>query len=186
MADVDAIATQLTTAFATKDLVLLGSLLADDARWGDDDSPNRCRSRADVVATFDRVLREGVDGTIVDTQTGPGGVAVRLHVHWPEPGDAGRDEDFWHAYVVERGVVSEIQRHDDRRSAVAAISRGPPTPARRWRSLRGGRARARADRGPWARGRARDGGTASSRTWHPHGFARRRGRATTRVRRPCS
>src|SRR5437867_907821 len=33
----DQIADQLRTAFATKDLDALGRLLANDARWGDDD-----------------------------------------------------------------------------------------------------------------------------------------------------
>jgi diacylglycerol kinase family enzyme len=44
-----------------------------------------------VVATFDRLLAEGVDGTVTEAVTGP------------------------------NGVVTEIQRHDDRRSAVAAL-----------------------------------------------------------------
>jgi hypothetical protein len=38
------IADELRAAFATKDLALLGRLLADDAQWGDDDHPNRRRA----------------------------------------------------------------------------------------------------------------------------------------------
>jgi hypothetical protein len=116
------VAAQLQSAFATRDLDLLGRLLAPDARWGDDDNPNRCRTRADVVATFARLLGEGVEGSVTETITGPGGVAVRLHVVWPNPGD-GRGMNFWQAYVVADGLVTEIQRYDDRRSATAAISR---------------------------------------------------------------
>jgi hypothetical protein len=115
------IADQLRSAFATKDLDALGRLLAADARWGDDDHPNRCRSSSDVVATFDRMLGEGVDGQVTETIVGPIGVAVLLHVQWPNPGE-GRGANFYQAYLVHDGLVTEIQRHDDRRSAVDAIS----------------------------------------------------------------
>lgn len=110
----------LTSAFAAKDMDALGRLLADDARWGDDDHPNRCRSRSDVLATFIRFLGEGVDGTVTETIVGPGGVAVLLHVQWPDPGP-GRGVNFYQAYMVQGGLVTEIQRHDDRKSAVEAV-----------------------------------------------------------------
>lgn len=115
------IAGRLRSAFATGDLVDFGRLLASDARWGDDDNPNRCRSRADVVATFERLLREGVDGQVAEAMTGTRGVAIRLHVDWPSPG-AGREIDLYQAYLVADGLVTEIRRYDDRESAVAAIS----------------------------------------------------------------
>lgn len=67
----DQIADQINTAFATKNLNALGRLLADDARWGDDDHPNKCRSRSDVIATFDRLLGEGVDGEVTEAIHAP-------------------------------------------------------------------------------------------------------------------
>jgi hypothetical protein len=115
------VAAHLQSAFATKDLRELGLLLAADARWGDDDHPDKCRSRGDVIGTFGRLLGEGVDGEVTECVVGEKGVAVRLHVQWPEPGD-GRGVDFFQSYVVEGGLVSEIQRHDDRKSAIAAVS----------------------------------------------------------------
>jgi SnoaL-like domain len=118
---IDQIADQLRSAFATGDLDALGRLLASDARWGDDDHPNKCRSRSDVISTFDRLLGEGVDGTVRDTIIGPKGVAVLLHVEWPNPGE-GRGVNFYQAYLIHGGLVTEIQRHDDRKSAVAVIS----------------------------------------------------------------
>src|SRR5436309_134210 len=33
----------------------------------DDDHPNKCRSRSDAIATFDRLLGEGVDGEVAET-----------------------------------------------------------------------------------------------------------------------
>jgi hypothetical protein len=75
-----------------------------------------------VIGTFDRLLGEGVEGEVTETIVGSGGVAVRLHVEWPNPGE-GRGVNFYQAYLVRDGVVTEIQRHDDRRSAVAAVAR---------------------------------------------------------------
>ncbi|MBV8949903.1 MAG: ankyrin repeat domain-containing protein, partial [Actinobacteria bacterium] len=44
--DMRAIAIRIETAFANRDLEAFGTLLAEDARWGDDDAVNKCRSRA--------------------------------------------------------------------------------------------------------------------------------------------
>jgi hypothetical protein len=59
---------------------------------------------------------------LANVSAGRGGVAVRLHVQWPNPGDEERRLDFWHAHLVSDGVITEIQRQDDRRSVVSAIS----------------------------------------------------------------
>jgi hypothetical protein len=119
---VEQVGVRLEAAFASRDLDALGRLLAVDARWGDDDHPNKCRSRSDVVGTFERLLGQGVEGSVTESRTGPKGVAVKLHVQWPNSDD-GRGVNFWQSYIVSDGVVTEIQRHDDRRSAVAAVSR---------------------------------------------------------------
>src|SRR5215468_7591814 len=84
---VDQVGRALQTAFANRDLDTLGRLLAADARWGDDDHPNRCRSRSDVLGTFERLLGEGVEGSVTESVTGPKGVAVRLHDQWPNTGE---------------------------------------------------------------------------------------------------
>lgn len=115
------IADRIQAAFATKDLDLLARVLAENARWGDDDSPDKCRSRSDVIGTFDRLLAEGVDGTVTETIVGDHGVVVLLHVEWPDPGDS-RDLDVFQAYLIKDGAVTEIQSHDDRLAAVNAIS----------------------------------------------------------------
>ncbi len=114
------IAETLTAAFAAKDMDAFGTILAEDARWGDDDHPNRCRSRSDVIGNFTRLLGEGVDGSVTETVVGRGGVAVVLHVEWPNPGD-GRRADIYQSYVVTGGLVTEIQGHDDRKAAIRAV-----------------------------------------------------------------
>jgi hypothetical protein len=117
----DQIAEQLGSAFATKNLDAFAELLAEDVRWGDDDNPNRCRSRSDAVATFSRLLGEGVDGEVTETIIGANGIAICLHVRWPDPGE-GRSVNLYQDYLVHDGIVTEIQRHNDRRSALAALA----------------------------------------------------------------
>lgn len=112
------LADRVREAFASRDLGALGSLLADDVRWGDDDQPRACRNRAQVLATFEQGLGEGADGSITEIETGPAGILCAIEVTWPE-GRAGRTQLF-HVYVVRDGLISEIRRFDDRESAARA------------------------------------------------------------------
>lgn len=120
-ASLETLAEEIRTAFATRNLADFGALLAEDARWGDDEHPNRCRSRADVIAAFDRLLRDGVGGAVTETATGPAGVLCRLRVEWPDPADRTRGEAFYHLYRVRDGRIAAIQRYDDRASALEAL-----------------------------------------------------------------
>ncbi|MDA8309156.1 MAG: nuclear transport factor 2 family protein [Actinomycetota bacterium] len=115
-------AAQLRSAFDARDMTTFGALLAEDAVWGDDDAPNTCRSRAEVVATFQRLITDGVGGEVADLKTGPAGILCHLHIHWPEPGSRrGRDEVF-HLYRVHDGRIVEIRPYDDREAAENALS----------------------------------------------------------------
>jgi ketosteroid isomerase-like protein len=118
----DAMAGQVRAAFASGDLAAFGSLLADDARWGDADAPNACHSRADVVSTFESLVAAGVSGAVVETKTGRSGILCRLRIQWPEtsPG-RGRSEVF-HLYRVCDGRIVEIEPFDDRADAEAALA----------------------------------------------------------------
>jgi uncharacterized protein len=117
----DDIAGELERAFATRDLEALGNLLADDARWGDDDASNKCRNRQQVVATFARLLDEGAEGGVDEIVVGPNGVLCKLHVDWPDAASRSGREGFYHLYVVRDGKIVEIRRYDDRESAAAAL-----------------------------------------------------------------
>jgi hypothetical protein len=117
-------AEQITAAFNGRDLDTMRSLLADDATWGDDpDSESFCHDRDAIMRNLKRLLAEGVRATIVDTTTGPRGVAAHLTVDWPDPETAREDRlDFFQVYVVTDGLVTEIHGRDDRDSAIRAIS----------------------------------------------------------------
>ena len=121
----DDLALGLQTAFNARDIDTLRSLLAEDATWGEDpESEHFCHDRDAVIAHVKRLLDEGVQATIAETTTGPLGIAVRVHVDWPDPDDNRPDLQTVHqAYLVTDGLVTEIHGHDDQDSALAAISR---------------------------------------------------------------
>lgn len=120
--DLEGMAAQLRRALEARDLSAFEALLAEDARWGDDDAPNKCRGRAEVIATFQRLIASGVTGEVADLKTGPAGVLCHLRIRWPDPGShPGRDEVF-HLYLVRDGRIIEIQPYDDREAAETALS----------------------------------------------------------------
>lgn len=114
---------RIRAAYATGDLTGLGALLAADARWGDDSHPNRCRGRDDVLRTFSDWLGHGVTAEVLDTDTGPLGVACRLRVHWADPADRPRGIEFFHVFMLRDGLIAEIRRYNDVRSAKHAITK---------------------------------------------------------------
>jgi hypothetical protein len=121
----DELATRLQTAFNARDLDTLRRLLAEGATWGEDpNSESFCHDRTDIIRNLKRLLAEGVRATIVDTFTGPRGIAAKVEVEWPDP-DAARPDriNFAQVYVVNDGLVTEVHGHDDMESAVAALSR---------------------------------------------------------------
>jgi hypothetical protein len=118
------VAVRLQVAFNARDIDTLRSLLTEDATWGEDpESEHFCHDRNAVIAHVKRLLDEGVDATIVETTTRPLGIAVRLHVEWPDPEDNRPVLQTVHqTYMVTDGLVTEIHGHDDQDSALAAIS----------------------------------------------------------------
>ena len=120
----DGLAERLQRAFNARDIDTLRSLLAEAATWGEDpEGESFCHDRNDVIAHVKQLLDDGVRATIVETTTGPRGIAVRVHVDWPAPEDQRPELQTVHqAYMVTDGLVTEIHGHDDHDSAVATIS----------------------------------------------------------------
>jgi hypothetical protein len=118
------LADRLRAAYTRADLVALGELLAPDVRWGDDDHPNRCRSREDVLKTFAAWTNAGVTAEIDQFEAGPLGVMCRVNVLWADPEDRARDVSFFHVFMATDGLITEIRRFNDAGSARAAIQRG--------------------------------------------------------------
>jgi hypothetical protein len=119
------LATRLQTAFNARDIDTLRSLLAEGATWGEDpNGESYCHNRNDIIRHLKELLAEGVRATIVDTATGPLGIAAQVEVEWPNPDAAIPDRiNIAQVYVVNDGLVTEVHGHDDMESAVAALSR---------------------------------------------------------------
>lgn len=98
---------------AARDLAAFGALLSDDCRWGDDDAPNKCRSRADVVGTFEGALAEGVSGEVSLVATGPSGLLCRLKLEWPAGASRRGRTELYHLYRVRSRQIVEILPFDD-------------------------------------------------------------------------
>ena len=118
------LAHKLRTAFNARDIDTLRSLLAQRAIWGEDpDGESFCHDRNDIIRHVKQLLDQGIQATIVATTPGPRGIAVQLHVEWPDPEDQRPELQTVHqAYLVSDGLVTEIHGHDDQDSALAAIS----------------------------------------------------------------
>jgi ketosteroid isomerase-like protein len=115
------LAERISAAYSATDLAAFGDLLADDVRWGDDDHPNRCHNRDDVLRTFSSWITSGVTAKVLGVETGPDGVLCRLHVEWTDPRDRARGANFIHVFMVRDERVSEIRRYDDVKSAAEAV-----------------------------------------------------------------
>lgn len=120
------LAERIRAAYQRRDLDSFALDLAEGVRWGADDHPNRCRGRADVLRTFGRWLDSGVTADVGEGRVGPRGVLIPLHVSWPDPADRRRGQDFFHVFLVDGGLISEIRRYDDVGSAAAAIGSVEP------------------------------------------------------------
>jgi ketosteroid isomerase-like protein len=119
MADeMTAVAERIRSAFASRDFDSFGELLAEDARWGDDD---RCRNRRDVLATYRGLVDQGVTGDVTETATGPGGVMCELRVDWSGGADRSGPTTLFQVFLVRDGRIVEIRGYDDRESALEAI-----------------------------------------------------------------
>ncbi|MGH9089042.1 MAG: hypothetical protein ACRDYZ_13200 [Acidimicrobiales bacterium] len=111
------LAERVRSAIVGRDIDAFAALLAEDVRWGDDDAPNRCRSRTDVTATLARGVLGGGTADLLEVATGTRGILCALRVSWP-----GREAPavLYHVYLVGDDRIHEIQRYDDRRSAAEA------------------------------------------------------------------
>ena len=122
---VEAMSERIRAAYEQADLDGFAELLAEDVRWGDDEHPNRCRNRDDVLSTFAAWVGAGVSAKVTALDIGPQGVACKLHVEWAAPNDRARGVNFWHVFLIHGGQITEIRRSNDAKSAQQAIQAQP-------------------------------------------------------------
>ena len=118
----EAMAARLRVALNARDMNVFRTLIAEDARWGDGgaDDERTCHSRNEIIATYERLLAEGVRGTVTETTTGRRGVVCRMDIEWPEANRRG--PTIYQAFFVTDGLVTRIVGHDDPDRAIASIS----------------------------------------------------------------
>ncbi|HEX3460305.1 MAG TPA: nuclear transport factor 2 family protein [Acidimicrobiales bacterium] len=116
----DSIAAQIRLAYETRNLDALAPLLADDVTWGDPGHPRGCRNRSDVLATYARLMDAGVGGQITELSQGSNGLLCGLTVEWPEGHQRSDDRTPFHVYRIQDGLITRIDRYDDRESAAEA------------------------------------------------------------------
>jgi hypothetical protein len=118
----EVLAARIRVSFNAHDIENFRTLIADDAQWGfDPNDPRTCRSRNDIIVNDKRLLGSGVRGRVVDTDTGPRGVACLLEVEWPDP-ETARSASFYQVFVVADGLVTRIEGHDEREGTLEAIN----------------------------------------------------------------
>jgi hypothetical protein len=120
----DTMAARIRLALNARDMDAFRSLIADDARWGEDDfdDARACHNRNEIIATYKRLLDQGVRGTVTETTTGRGGVACLVEIEWPDDAPNRRGPTLYQVFLVTDGLITRIQGHDDRDMALAAIS----------------------------------------------------------------
>ncbi|HEX3839319.1 MAG TPA: nuclear transport factor 2 family protein [Acidimicrobiales bacterium] len=118
--DSGSITEEIRRANGTRNLDVLAPLLADDVTWGDAGHPRGCRNRSDVLATFSRQMAEGAGGQIAELSQGSEGLLCGLTVEWPEGHPRSEDRTLFHVYRIRDGLITRIERYDDRGSASEA------------------------------------------------------------------
>jgi ketosteroid isomerase-like protein len=120
----DTIAARIRNALNARDMDAFRALIAEDARWGEGgpDDARTCHNRNDIIATYKRLLHQGVRGTVTETTTGPGGVVCLVEIEWPDDAPNRRGPNLYQVFFVTDGLVTRIQGHDDRDLAIAVIS----------------------------------------------------------------
>ena len=121
----DTVAARLRAALDPLDLEALAALLDDDVRWGgDEDTPDTCHNRADVLNRLARQRQSGLETTVLEITPGERGVMVRLNLR--QPAHPGHDHD--HEWTVNQALTVRDQRVIDIRGYPnrysAAVSAG--------------------------------------------------------------
>jgi anti-sigma B factor antagonist len=116
----EVIAGQIAAAYATANLDLFTAILADNATWDYDNQHDARRTRDEIMATFSELHAIGVDARVVEMRIGRGGVACHLQIVWPEA-TIGRRDSVYQVYLVDNGLVTEIQGFHERELALSAI-----------------------------------------------------------------
>ena len=93
--EAQAIAEHLRSAFEQQDLGILAGVLDPEVRWGgEEDTPETCHNRADVLAWYRGLIDRGFRATVAATAVEPDRVVLTLDVTRPGGGTTRNHQVF--------------------------------------------------------------------------------------------
>lgn len=120
---VEAVAQRLRAAFESGDLSTLAPLLRADVRWGgEEETPETCHSRADVLAWYGKAAEAGIRATVTETLSGTDAVLLGLRVTGRDPVRTRRGQLVYQVFRIADGQVADIRGYPNRDEAVATMS----------------------------------------------------------------
>jgi hypothetical protein len=124
------VATRLREAFEAGDLALLEPLLHPDVRWGgEEDTPQTCHSRSDVLAWYRRLHAAGLRARVTETVVRDQAVVVGVELTGPERGLYGeRPNQVFQVFRLSAGLVTDIRGYPHRALALKVADAPMPTP----------------------------------------------------------
>jgi hypothetical protein len=107
--DAQAIARRLRSAFEARDLESLGDILAPDVRWGgEEETPQTCHSRADVLAWYGGLDARGFRASVVEAVVEPDRIVLTLDMTGP-----GGTRRNYQVFRVAGGRIIDIRDNEE-------------------------------------------------------------------------
>lgn len=126
----DQLAAQVRGALEAANLDAYAELLGRDVRWGPPGDPvPPCRSRAQVLAWYQRGRETGTRARVIETVVAGDKILVGLKVSRTAAPDAGAESDRWQVLTVRDGQITDITGFGDRGEAAAWAGLLPARPA---------------------------------------------------------
>jgi hypothetical protein len=116
------VAARLRAAVASNDLAAYGALLDEHVRWGgEEDTPDTCHNRTQVLEHLARQQRAGMRTTLLDVTPGTDAVLLALHVTWPVAEGFARERTVYQVLKVRDQHIVDIRGYSSRASAARQI-----------------------------------------------------------------
>ena len=108
--EAQAIAERLRSALEGRDLTTLAGILDPDVRWGgEEDTPQTCHNRADVLAWYGGLIDRGFRASVAATAVEPDRIVLTFDVTRPGGGTSRNHQVF----RIASGLVVDIRGHEE-------------------------------------------------------------------------
>ena len=108
--EAQALAERLRSAFEQQDLGILAGILDPDVRWGgEEDTPQTCHNRADVLAWYGGLNDRGFRASVVATTVEADRIVLTLDVTRPDGGTSRNHQVF----RIASGRIVDIRDHEE-------------------------------------------------------------------------